>query len=109
MFASILAGKPRPAGGSFNFPGTLSLDEMTADFIYIRFHGPLKSPYSGAYPDEFLKEWTGTIQSWMKAVKAVYVYFDNTMQGHAAVDALKMQLLLGKTKNTKVSHEGMKQ
>jgi hypothetical protein len=31
------------------------------------------------------------------------------MQGHAAVDALKMELLLGETKNTKVSHEGMKQ
>ena len=31
----------------------------------------------------------------MKAVKSVYVYFDNTMEGHAAVDAVKMKLLLG--------------
>ncbi len=28
-------------------------------------------------------------------IKAVYVYFDNTMEGHAAVDAMKMKLLLG--------------
>jgi uncharacterized protein YecE (DUF72 family) len=93
----------------YNFSGTLSPDAVTADFVYIRFHGPLKSPYSGAYPDEFLEEWAGKIRSWMKAVKAVYVYFDNTMEGHAAVDAVKMQLLLGQEGNHKVPHEGMKQ
>lgn len=93
----------------YNYSVTLSPDAVTADFVYIRFHGPLKEPYRGAYPDKFLEEWAGKIQNWMKEAKSVYVYFDNTMQGYAAVDALKMQLLLGETKNTKVSHEGMKQ
>jgi uncharacterized protein YecE (DUF72 family) len=104
MFGSILAGKPRPAGESFNSSGTLSPDAVTADFVYIRFHGPLKSPYCGAYPDEFLNERAGKIRSWMKAVKAVYVYFDNTMEGHAAVDTMKIKLLLGQWKKHKVPH-----
>jgi uncharacterized protein YecE (DUF72 family) len=44
----------------------------------------------------------------MKETKAVYIYFDNTMQGHAAVDAMKMQLLLGHAGNPKVPHEGVR-
>ena len=72
MFGSILAGKPRPAGGELQFSGTLSPDAVTADFVYIRFHGRLKSPYRGPYPDEFLKGWAEKIRSWMKAVKAVF-------------------------------------
>jgi uncharacterized protein YecE (DUF72 family) len=104
MFGSILAGKPRPAGESFNSSGTLSPDAVTADFVYIRFHGPLKSPYCGAYPDEFLNERAGKIRSWMKAVKAVYVYYDNTMEGHAAVDTMKIKPLLGQWKKHKVPH-----
>ena len=93
----------------YHYSGTLSPDAVTADFVYIRFHGPLKDPYRGAYPDEFLEEWAGKIRSWMKMVKAVYVFFDNTMEGHAAGDAMKMQLLLGQRANPEVPHEGMSQ
>ena len=41
----------------YDFSGTLSPDAVTAGIVYIRFHGPLKSPYCGEYPDEFLKAW----------------------------------------------------
>lgn len=46
----------------YNYSGTLSPDAVTADFVYIRLHGPLKHPYRGAYPDEFLEEWAGKIK-----------------------------------------------
>lgn len=46
----------------YNYSGTLSPDAVTADFVYIRFHSPLKDPYRGAYPDEFLEEWAGNIK-----------------------------------------------
>ena len=93
----------------YDFSGIQSPATVTADFVYLRFHGPLKQPYRGAYPDEFLDDWAEKVRCWMKAVKAVYVYFDNTMEGHAAVDAMKMQLLLGQGDNSEVTHEGIKQ
>ena len=37
----------------YNYSGTLSPDAVTADFVSIRFHGPLKEPYRGAYPDSW--------------------------------------------------------
>ena len=79
---------------------------MTADFVYIRFHGPLKEAYRSAYPDEFLEEWAGKIRSWMKAVNAIYIYFDNPAEGQAAVDAMKMQLLLEQVANPEAPLEG---
>jgi uncharacterized protein YecE (DUF72 family) len=93
----------------YDFSGIQSPATVTADFVYLRFHGPLKDPYRGAYPDGFLDEWTEKVRCWIKAVKAIYVYFDNTMEGHAAVDAMKMQLLLAQGENHKASHEGIKQ
>jgi uncharacterized protein YecE (DUF72 family) len=93
----------------YHLSGSLSPDVVTADFVYIRFHGPLMEPYRGAYSDEFLKEWAGKVLSWMKRGKAVYVFFDNTMEGHAIDDAMKMHLLLGKRENPEVLRERIKQ
>jgi uncharacterized protein YecE (DUF72 family) len=45
----------------------------------------------------------------MKTVKAVYVFFDNTMEGHATGDATKMKLLLGQGENPEVPLEGIMQ
>ena len=39
----------------YNFSGTQSPETVTADFIYIRFHGPLKTPYRGAYSEKMLE------------------------------------------------------
>ncbi|MEO6405994.1 MAG: DUF72 domain-containing protein [Ferruginibacter sp.] len=55
----------------------------TADFVYIRFHGP-GGRYRGSYPDEFLQDMARQISCWRNAGKAVYFYFNNTMG-----DALK--------------------
>ncbi len=39
----------------YNFSGTQFPETVTADFIYIRFHGPLKTPYRGAYSEKMLE------------------------------------------------------
>ncbi len=53
----------------YDFSGTLSPDSVTADFIYIRFHGPLKTPYGGAYSERFLERWAAKIRRWLKEGK----------------------------------------
>ena len=51
---------------------------ITADFIYVRFHGP-EPRYSGSYSDHFLSEYSTFIKEWMEEGKTVYSYFNNTM------------------------------
>lgn len=52
--------------------------DETAEFIYLRFHGPNGS-YKGSYPDDFLYEYAQYIKDWMIEGKKIYVYFNNTM------------------------------
>ena len=86
----------------YDFSGTLSPDAVTADFIYIRFHGPLKSPYCGAYADEFLERWAGKIRRWITEGKSIYVFFDNTIEGDAVNDAMKLSTMLNLETNPEV-------
>lgn len=68
--------------------------EITADFIYLRLHGPGKK-YQGSYPDETLQEWASKCRKWVKT-KDVYVYFDNDEMGYAAFNAIRLKELIGK-------------
>jgi len=79
----------------FDFDFLLSPREVTADFIYIRLHGPA-GKYRGQYTDEALKDWARFIRGWKKKVKAVYCYFDNDEAGYAATDALRLKKMLGR-------------
>jgi uncharacterized protein YecE (DUF72 family) len=88
----------------YDFAGTLSPDAVTTDFVYIRLHGPLKSPYRGAYTERQLEGWAEKIRSWMKEGKKVYVFFDNTMEGDAVADAMKLSQMAGLEKNHEVLH-----
>jgi uncharacterized protein YecE (DUF72 family) len=63
--------------------------EETADFIYIRLHGPGKK-YQGSYSDKVLKEWADRCKRWQKKGKDVYLYFDNDQKGYAAFNAEKL-------------------
>jgi uncharacterized protein YecE (DUF72 family) len=69
----------------------------TADFVYIRGHGPA-GDYHGNYPAGTLREWARRIQSWKKQGCDVLVYFDNDQKSAAPFDALKLrQILRGKS------------
>lgn len=61
--------------------------EVTADFVYIRLHGP-DGPYAGSYGDNDLRRWSDRIEKWQNQGKDVYCYFDNDQQGFAAENAL---------------------
>ena len=39
-------------------------NEITADFTYIRFHGPTSAKYFGSYSDTQLRTWAIRIEEW---------------------------------------------
>jgi uncharacterized protein YecE (DUF72 family) len=78
----------------YDFAGLRSPDAVTTDFVYIRLHGPMKEPYRGAYTDAFLQERAEAIRAWLTEGRAVFVFFDNTMEGDAVSDAMKLASLL---------------
>ncbi len=77
----------------FHLAGTHSPIEVTADFAYVRLHGP-GGRYQGSYNAAALREWAGRINKWRRELKAIYVYFDNDQAGYAAEDALKLRKLV---------------
>ena len=62
----------------------------TADFVYIRLHGP-DGKYAGSYSNRELKEWATRCRSWQRKGKDVYLYFDNDQLGYAAFNAKTLQ------------------
>lgn len=77
----------------FDMPGLKSPVLATADFAYIRFHGPEKL-YSGSYPDNLLKDWANNIKELSKCCNAVYAYFNNDVGGHAVENARTLRRYL---------------
>ena len=73
--------------------GRQSPVEVTADFVYLRLHGP-DGPYQGSYDDRALAAWAARIRAWAGEGRAVYGYFDNDEAGYAAHDAGRLLALL---------------
>lgn len=69
--------------------------EITADFTYIRFHGPTSAKYWGSYPDRELRAWADRIKSWRRDLSSVYAYFNNDPEGAAVKNALTLKQLVG--------------
>ena len=67
---------------------------VTADFAYVRLHGPTSGKYQGSYDDDRLRDWCIQIKQWAKMLSAVYVYFDNDQAGFAAQNALTLRTML---------------
>jgi uncharacterized protein YecE (DUF72 family) len=81
------------------------MEDVTADFVYVRLHGDEKL-YESGYSDAALDAWAGKIRAWVRggeapaprtlappppaAARDVYVYFDNDIKVHAPYDALKL-------------------
>jgi uncharacterized protein YecE (DUF72 family) len=78
----------------YDFSGLLSPKEVTADFVYIRLHGP-EGPYQGQYHTNVLSGWTETFSSWSDQGKEIFCYFDNDEAGYAAQDAMRLQEMIG--------------
>jgi uncharacterized protein YecE (DUF72 family) len=67
--------------------------QATADFIYLRGHGP-GGDYHGRYGEAALARWAGAIAGW-RQTRNVYVYFDNDIKSAAPADADQLTRLVG--------------
>ncbi|HJT20344.1 MAG TPA: DUF72 domain-containing protein [Nitrospira sp.] len=79
----------------YELAGFESPYEVTADFAYIRLHGP-EGKYGGDYSAVALGEWARRIDRWRSALQAVYVYFDNDQAAYAAKNAAELKRLVQK-------------
>jgi uncharacterized protein YecE (DUF72 family) len=67
--------------------------KRSADFVYIRGHGP-GGHYKGHYRPDTLAEWARRIKSWERQGCDVFIYFDNDQKSAAPADAMKLRQLL---------------
>lgn len=74
----------------YELAGFSTQPEITADWTYIRLHGP-EGKYQGSYSDETLQRWAADLDRWSSRLKAAYVYFDNDQAGYAATNALRLK------------------
>ena len=68
--------------------------EVTADFVYVRGHGPT-GRYAGRYGKKKLAEWAGAIAKWKRKGLDVVCYFDNDQKSAAPKDARQLMEVLG--------------
>ena len=66
---------------------------ITADWTYVRLHGPGQQKYQGNYSHSALQGWAERIAAW-SALSAVHLYFDNDHHGYAAANALALKRLI---------------
>lgn len=78
---------------AYDLDGYRSPVELTADFAYVRLHGP-DGPYEGDYDGRTLYGWVRRFRHWQDAGNDVYCFFDNDENGYAARNALTMQTML---------------
>jgi uncharacterized protein YecE (DUF72 family) len=76
---------------------------LTADFTYVRLHGPEAGKYQGSYSQTRLRTWARQIETWARELRAVYVYFDNDQAGYAAANALTLRNMIFGTREKKVA------
>ncbi len=77
----------------FEIAGFASGMPITADFTYVRLHGP-DGAYQGKYSPDTLRTWAGRIRDWLHELQAVYIYFDNDQAAYAVENALALKKLL---------------
>jgi len=74
-------------------PGWPITEEVTTDFIYLRFHGKTHL-YSSCYTEKELKNWAKKIRRWIKKDLDVYAYFNNDALGYAIENTRDLEKIL---------------
>lgn len=75
----------------FDLAGFASPKRVTADFAYLRLHGP-GAAYCGRYGESGLRPWAEWLSK-QSDIERCYAYFDNDQAGHAVEDALLFRRL----------------
>ncbi len=78
----------------YHLAGLISPEAVTADFIYVRLHGP-GDAYQGRYETEALSRWADAFATWKNQGKEIYCYLDNDEAGYAAQDAMRLREMIG--------------
>lgn len=73
----------------FSLSGVESPDEITADFVYVRLHGP-QPGYAGTYSNSMLQDWARKLLRWQRDGLSSFVYFDNDIEACAIHDARRL-------------------
>ncbi len=73
----------------YDLAGFVTPLTVTADFVYLRLHGP-GGKYQGRYTDAILEQWAGRIRDWASSGLSVYAYFDNDDSGFAPENAREL-------------------
>jgi len=85
----------------YELAGYHSPFDITADFAYVRLHGPGAGKYQGSYSRAQLRAWARQIEQWSVKLKAIYIYFDNDQAGYAAQNALELkQMVFGRSRES---------
>lgn len=79
----------------YDLKGERSPREVTADFVYIRLHGPRKKAYTGSYSGQALRAWADFIEEQRDGGRDVYCFFDNDEMAKAPEDAQRLQEMVG--------------
>lgn len=77
----------------YDLEGRRSPEVETADFAYLRLHGP-DAAYRGSYAGAVLREWAAELAGGLARGRDVYCYFDNDEAGFAFHDALRLQRMV---------------
>jgi len=72
-------------------------DRVTTDLVYIRLHGHTRT-YASSYSTQHLRSWAERILEWLNLDYDAHVYFDNTGEGAAALNALQLLDMVGEGK-----------
>jgi uncharacterized protein YecE (DUF72 family) len=78
----------------YELAGHKSPVKITADFVYVRLHGPTENKYQGSYSKVALRKWAAFCLEWQAAKKDVFIYFDNDQEGYAAFNAVMLKELV---------------
>ena len=85
--------KSGAAGCRFELAGYTAPAVRTADFSYLRLHGP-GGAYQGNYSDDALAHWAEELVKESEGGREVFCYFDNDEAGYAPRNALRLQQLV---------------
>ncbi len=77
----------------YELAGFRTENVITADWSYVRLHGP-GVKYQGSYDSGQLSKWAERIVEWQQHLRAVYVYFDNDQAGYAVQNALELKSII---------------
>lgn len=94
--ADELLRKRNAAFVTVSHPRLPSTIKVTADFLYVRFHGLGTQLYRYDYSEEELAEWAERIRAVCEndGIKDIYVFFNNDFRAHAIHNARLLRQML---------------